>query len=267
MERNIDNILKKYYNADYTEDDRLTKDNTHKIEFITTVNYIDKYLKKGDKILEVGAGTGAYSLYYARLGYEVEALELSQDNLDVLNSKITPELKINSVQGNAIDLSMYKDNTFDITLVLGPLYHIFDIKERHKVIEEATRVTKPNGIIYFAFILTDITILDWGFKRNELVKNFGNDKMINEDYKVINKEEYIFYMSYLSEVKELINSHKEIETIHYVATDGAGRLIADTINEMDEETYNHYINYHLSICEREDLIGYSGHILAIAKKK
>ena len=72
MERNIDNILKKYYNADYTEDNRLTKDNTHKIEFITTVNYIDKYLKKGDKILEVGAGTGAYSLYYARLGYEVE---------------------------------------------------------------------------------------------------------------------------------------------------------------------------------------------------
>ena len=134
MERNIDNILKKYYNADYTEDDRLTKDNTHKIEFITTVNYIDKYLKKGDKILEVGAGTGAYSLYYARLGYEVEALELSQDNLNVLNSKITPELKINSVQGNAIDLSMYQDNTFDITLVLGPLYHIFDIKERHKVI-------------------------------------------------------------------------------------------------------------------------------------
>ena len=46
MERNIDNILKKYYNADYTEDVRLTKDNTHKIEFITTVNYIDKYLKR-----------------------------------------------------------------------------------------------------------------------------------------------------------------------------------------------------------------------------
>lgn len=267
MERNLDNILKNYYNKDYEEDERLTKDNTHKIEFITTINYIDKYLKKGDKILEVGAGTGAYSLYYARLGYEVEALELSQDNLNVLNSKKTKDMKINSVQGNALDLSMYKNNTFDITLVLGPLYHIFNIEERHKVIKEATRVTKPNGIIYFAFILTDITILDWGFKRNELIKNFGNDKMINEEYKAINKEEYVFYMSYMSEVKELINANKDIKTLHYIATDGPGRLIADTINEMDEETYKHYVNYHLSSCEREDLIGFSGHILAITKKK
>ncbi len=267
MERKLDNILKNYYNADYEEDERLTKDQTHKLEFITTTTYIDKYLKKGDKILEVGAGTGAYSLYYAKLGYNVEALELSEDNLKVLNSKITPDMNINAVQGNALDLSRYKDNTFDITLVLGPLYHIFDIQERNKVIEESKRVTKKDGIIYFAFILTDITILDWGFKRNNLVSNFGNDKMVDTYYKAINKEEYVFYMTYLDEVKELLSNHEDLETIHYVATDGAGRLIADTINEMDEETYNHYINYHLSICEREDLIGYSGHILAITKKK
>lgn len=267
MPREIDKILNNFYNISSIEDERLTKDKTHQIEFITTTTYIDKYLKQGDRILEVGAGTGAYSLYYANQGYQVDALELTDKNIEELKRKIIPNMNINAVQGNALDLSRYEDNTFDITLVLGPLYHIFDIQERHKVVEEATRVTKPNGIIYFAFILTDITILDWGFKRNNLVSNFGNDKMINEDYKAINKEEYIFYMSYMSEVKELLTSHEDLETIHYVATDGAGRLIADTINKMDETTYNHYINYHLSICEREDLIGYSGHILAIVKKK
>lgn len=267
MERKLDNILKEFYNSAYEEDERLTKDNTHRVEFITTIKYIDKYLKKDDKILEVGAGTGAYSLYYAKLGYNVEALELSEDNLKVLKSKITPDMNINAVQGNALDLSRYEDNTFDITLVLGPLYHIFDIKERQKVIEEAVRVTKKDGIIYFAFILTDLTILDWGFKRNNLVENFGKDKMIDDNYKAINREEYVFYMSYLDEVKDLISANKNIEPIHYVATDGAGRLISEVINEMDEDTYKHYINYHLSICEREDLIGYSGHILSIVKKK
>ncbi len=267
MSRNLDKILKNFYSNEYIEDERLTKDNTHKLEFITTTKYIDKYLKKGDKLLEVGAGTGAYSLYYAKQGYKVDALELSEDNLKVLNSKITPGININPVQGNALDLSRYEDNTFDITLVLGPLYHIFNIEERNKVIAEAARVTKPNGLIYFAFILTDLTILDWGFKRNELVKNFGNDKMVDTNYKAINKEEYIFYMSYLDEIKDLLNNHKELEPIHYVATDGVGRLIADTINQMDKDTYRHYVNYHLSICERQDLIGYSGHILAILKKK
>lgn len=266
MERNIDNVVKDYYKINYIEDERLTKDKTHQVEFITTTTYIDKYLKKGDKILEVGAGTGAYSIYYAKQGYEVESIELSEDNLAVLKSKITPELNIKAHHGNAIDLSRYEDNTFDITLVLGPLYHIFNKSERQKVIEEAIRVTKKDGIIYYAYILTDLTILDWGFKRANLVPNFGNNKMVDEHYKAINREEQIFYMSYMSEVESELNL-PSITIEDYIATDGAGRLIKDTINEMDDETYRHYINYHLSICNRRDLIGYSGHILAIVKKK
>ncbi len=265
MERKIDTIVNQFYKEGYIEDERLTKDNTHKLEFITTTTYIDKYLKKGDKILEVGAGTGAYSLYYARQGYEVESIELSKDNLAVLKSKITPELSINAHQGNAIDLSRYEDNTFNITLVLGPLYHVFNKEERQKVINEAIRVTKKDGIIMYAFILTDLTILDWGFKRANLVPNFGNDKMVDENYKAINKEEYIFYMSYLSEVESELKL-PSITIEDYIAADGAGRLISDVINEMDEETYKHYVNYHLSTCNRKDLIGYSGHILAITKK-
>ena len=256
MERKIDNIVKDFYKQDYSEDERLTKDKTHQI---------DKYLKPGDKILEVGAGTGAYSLYYANKGYEVESIELSEVNLNILRSKITPELNIKAHQGNAIDLSRYEDNTFDITLVLGPLYHVFDKEERTKVIEEAIRVTKKDGIIIYAYILTDITILDWGFKRNELITNFGEDKMVNKEYKAINKPEYIFYMSYMDEVeKELDLPSISIED--YIATDGPGRLIKEVINEMDDETYKHYVNYHLSVCNRKDLIGYSGHIIAIAKK-
>ena len=46
----------------FDEDARLIKDKKHSVEFIVTKNYIDKYLKIGDKILEIGAGTGRYSL-------------------------------------------------------------------------------------------------------------------------------------------------------------------------------------------------------------
>lgn len=265
MEREVDTIVKDFYKQTYDEDERLSKDKTHQLEFITTTTYIDKYLKDGAKILEVGAGTGAYSLYYARKGYQVESIELSDDNLNVLKSKITPELNIQAHQGNAIDLSRYEDNTFDITLVLGPLYHVFDKDERAKVINEAIRVTKKDGIIMFAYILTDLTILDWGFKRNELINNFGNDKMVNDDYRAINKPEYIFYMSYMDEVEKEMNLDS-ISVEDYIATDGAGRLISETINTMDDDTYQHYVNYHLSICNRKDLIGYSGHIIAIVKK-
>jgi ubiquinone/menaquinone biosynthesis C-methylase UbiE len=263
--RELDEILNNHYSNDYTEDDRLIKDKTHQVEYITTLKYIDKYLKKGDRVLEVGAGTGIYSLGLAKRGYQVDAIELVNDNLNILKSKITPDMNINAIQGNALDLSMYEDNTFDTTLVLGPLYHLFKKEEIDKVIEEAIRVTKKGGLIYYAFILADLTMINWGFEKGNFMPNLGN--MIDSNYKVINKEEYIFYLTYMSEIKKLMQEHDSLDVVTYVATDGVGRVMSDVINEMDEETYKHYINYHLSICEREDLIGYSGHVLAITKKK
>lgn len=264
--RNLDNILNKFYNnGGCDEDERLTKDKMHYIEFITTTTYIDKYLKSGARILELGAGTGIYSLYYAKKGFQVDSIELIQNNVNILKSKITSDMNINVIQGNALDLSMYKDNTFDITLSLGPLYHLFKPEEIELAIEEAIRVTKPGGKIFFAFILFDLTMLTWGFQQKNIYDNYGKNKQVSEKFTPNNDEKLIFNMRYYNEVKEIMNKF-DIKKLHYVATDGIGRTIKDIINEMTDEEYKLYIKYHLSICEREDLIGYSGHILSIAEK-
>ena len=130
------------YNNDYDEDARLMKDNAHKVEYITTTKYIEKYLKEGDRILEIGAGTGRYSINYAQKGYQVDSVELVSKNLEILKSKITKEMNITALQGNCLNLHMYEDNTFDITLVLGPMYHLYDDADINKAIKEAIRVTK-----------------------------------------------------------------------------------------------------------------------------
>lgn len=264
-ERNLEDILNDYYRNAYIEDTRLTKDKTHYVEFVTTTRYIEKYLKKGDKILEIGAGTGTYSLYYANKGYQVDAIELVQANIDVMKSKIKDSNNVKVLQGNAIDLSMYDDNTFDITLVLGPLYHLFKTEEINKAIEEAIRVTKIGGKIYFAFILFDLTMLTWGFQSKNIFDNIGINKQVLTDFTPNNQESFIFNMKCFSEVKELMSKFN-IKVLNYVATDGIGKLMKENINQMSEEEYNLYINYHLSICERQDLIGYSGHILSIVTK-
>ncbi len=263
--RFLDNVLDDFYNNEYIEDDRLSRDKTHRIEFITTTKYIDKYLKTGDRILEVGAGTGAYSLYYANKGYQVDALELVQSNVDVMKSKIKDNMNINAIQGNALDLSMYDDNTFDITLVLGPLYHLFKKDEEKKAINEAIRVTKPGGKIFIAFILFDLTMLKWGFQDKNIYENYGEDKQVSLEFKPNNSEELVFNMRYYDDIKKLINTF-DVKNLGYVATDGVGRIMAEDINNMTDEEYEMYVNYHLSICEREDLIGYSGHILSIVEK-
>ena len=58
-------VLTHFYNEDCNEDVRLESKHGE-VEFITTTNYVDRYLKQEDKILEVGAGTGKYSIHYAK---------------------------------------------------------------------------------------------------------------------------------------------------------------------------------------------------------
>ena len=78
-------------------------------------------------------------MFYAKEGYDVTAIEYVNHNLDILKSKITPNMKIRAEQGDAVDLSRFADNTFDITLVLGPLYHLFDKKV----------VIKSSSLLYY----------------------------------------------------------------------------------------------------------------------
>ena len=64
--------LIKYYNK-FNEDKRLKTKHGY-IEYLTGMTYIKKYLKPNDKILDIGAGTGAYSIPLSEEGYEVNAL-------------------------------------------------------------------------------------------------------------------------------------------------------------------------------------------------
>lgn len=175
-------------------------------------------------------------------------------------------MNINAIQGNALDLSMYPDNTFDVTLVLGPLYHLFKSEEEDQAIKEAIRVTKPKGKILIAFILFDLTMLTWGFQEKNIYENYGNDKPVSLDFKPNNSEKLIFNMRYFEDVKNLMNKY-DVKQLSYVATDGVGRVIRKDIDNMTDDDYKMFVDYHLSICEREDLIGYSGHILSIVEKE
>ena len=84
---NEENLIT-YYNK-FNEDKRL---NTRhgQVEFITSMKYIKEYLKEfnNPKILDVGAGTGKYSINLANDGYDVTALEVVKHNLKVIQKNI-----------------------------------------------------------------------------------------------------------------------------------------------------------------------------------
>ena len=81
--------LNAYY-ENYDEDGRLGSRHGS-VEYLTTMRYLHKYLQPGASLLEVGAGTGRYSLALAREGYRVSALELIAHNIEVFRAKLRAE--------------------------------------------------------------------------------------------------------------------------------------------------------------------------------
>ena len=252
-------LVEKLYREFFHEDTRLNKTKAARVEFITTTRIIEQYIKPGARILDVGAGAGEYSLYFARKGYDVSALELAESNIHAFREKITAEDHIDLVQGNALDLSRYADRSFDAVLLFGPLYHLHELEDRKRCIEEAKRVCKPDGKLFLAFISNDAVFL------TELLKR--PDYFINGDY---NKETFRlddvpFVFHTLDACRELLRD-SGLTALREVASDGVSELLADKINAMDGESYAQYLRYHEYICEKPELLGMTNHFLFVCKK-
>lgn len=97
--------LSEYYSK-YDKDSRLAPKHGQ-VEFLTTMRYISQYLMTGMRVLEVGAATGRYSHALAKNGFQVDAIELIEYNIDIFKSKTTPDERISVRQGNAVDLSFF----------------------------------------------------------------------------------------------------------------------------------------------------------------
>ena len=253
------NNLEEYYNK-FNEDKRL---NTRRgqVEFITNMKYIHKYLKKGDKILDIGAGTGKYSLSLDKEGYEVTAVELVKRNIQIINKK-NPHLK--TILGNALDLSMIKDNTYDVVLLFGPMYHLKKREDQIKALAEAKRVTKKEGIIFVSYCMNDYAIITHGFIEGNIQENIKNQQ-IDQEFKILENGNPLYDYVRIEDINE-INKTTKLKRIQIVSSDGITNYIRGTINKMDEETFELYLKYHLSTCERKDFLGVSTHLLDILKK-
>ena len=95
--------LREFYEI-HDEDDRLTSRHGM-VEYLTTMRYVEKYLKPDSRILEIGALSGRYSHALARKGYAVDAVELLGHNIEVFQQNTLPGEPVSVRQGNALDLS------------------------------------------------------------------------------------------------------------------------------------------------------------------
>ncbi|MGL6108452.1 GNAT family N-acetyltransferase [Romboutsia sp.] len=256
--------IKKYYES-YDEDSRLIKDKSHSIEFITTTKYLDRYISKGDKVLEVGAGTGKYSFYFAENGCDVTALELSEKHVEIMKNKLNDNIfNMEAVQGNALDLSRFEDEIYDSILCLGPMYHLTKEEDRTKCIKECLRVLKPGGFIAIAYISKFAHFTDMVKRNKDDINDRGLQSIVKTGVES-NDPNSCFYFSTYDDIEKLMNDNEVQKTLH-IATDGISDMLRDSVNDFTNEEFNLWMQYHLDTCENPNLIGYSKHCLYIGRK-
>lgn len=262
--------LEVYYNK-FNEDKRLGRRHGN-VEFEVTYSYILKILEtlkqeneissnSNVTILDIGAGTGRYSIPLHALGYNVLAIEPFKCNLNKLKNN-DPNVK--TMLGNAKNLKKIEDNTSNLTLLFGPLYHLGTKTEKLQALTEAVRVTKPNGIIMVAYISNDYSVVTHGFKSHKIEECKKNNQ-IDDNFITQYTENDLYSFMRISDIFELTSKLSNVTRIKIVGTDGPSEYMRREINEMSQSEYELFIDYVKQIAERQDLIGASAHIMDILR--
>lgn len=256
-------IVSSFYDQT-NEDGRLLRTRHGQLEYLTTMSYIHRYAARGSKVLEIGAGTGRYSVALAKEGMDVTAVELVESNLAALKENAKGMENIRSYQGDATDLKRFTDNSFDVTLVLGPMYHLYEAEDIHKAIDEAIRVTRPGGVILFAFISVYAIMYANYFYGNWA---FGQKENFTDDYRVKHFKEQLFTGYDVTEFEELF-AGKPVEWITTAGTDGLLEPIEKRPDfHIPDEDFEAFAAWYLAIAEKRELLGNTNHLLYICRKK
>ena len=261
--------LEQHYNK-FNEEKRL--DSRHgQVEYITSMKYIHKYidsLKKetgcgnaGIKILDIGAGTGRYSVPLAEEGYDVTAVELVKHNLGLLKAKNS---SVKAYQGNALKLKKFDNDQFDMVLLFGPMYHLFSHEDKLKALNEAKRVVRPGGIILVAYLMNEYSVITYAFKEQHIMECLREGRL-TADYHTVSSEKDLYDYMRTEDIARL-NEEAGLTRVQIISPDGAANYIRPYLNKLTDEEFNEFIKYHLSTCERADMLGAAAHTLDILRK-
>ena len=107
-----------------------------------------RFVDPGDRVLDIGAGPGRFTIELARIGAEVTVADISPGQLEQNAERVAEagleERIAERAVADVLDLGNWEDGTFDATVCFGgPLSYILDGAE--PAVAELVRVTRPGG--------------------------------------------------------------------------------------------------------------------------
>lgn len=251
--------IERHYNK-HKEELRLQRRHGQ-VEFAVTMQYLKQYLTPGCRILDIGAGTGHYTLALRKMGYEVDAVELVQRNIDVM---LRLDANVNVRRADARDLSFIADEQYDVVLLFGPMYHLMCEEEQLKALAEARRVLRTGGTLLVAYLQNEYSIIQYCFDENRMADLVRNGH-VDEEFHIRPADDELYNYIRLSDATRM-NEALHLQRLTTFSPDGPTDYMRLKINYMTDENFALFIRYVTQIAERSDLIGAASHIVDVLRK-
>ena len=252
------------------------------VEFHRTKEILSRYIDKGMVIYDIGGGIGMYAAWLAKKGNEVHLIELAESAVEYAKANMMQDCRFVAETGNALQVNR-SDESADVVLLMGPLYHLRDREERLQALREAFRVLKKGGLLVAAGI-SKFSSMTWalsvyGEKKNENLVEFLDDpvffnmikgEMTTGDH--IRPKEYPKFIAEAyfttSEEMKLEIAEAGFEVEKAIAVEGCIWFTPHLQEKWTDKFCRERLLDIVRMTETEpEMMGMSPHFLVVARKK
>jgi SAM-dependent methyltransferase len=263
--------LEGHYEPGY-ERDRLVADGIDRLELVRTLELLERLLPPPPlEILDVGGGPGTYAARLARDGHRVVLVELLETHVEEARALAAaqPTHPFAAEIGDARRLRQL-DASFDVVLMMGPLYHLTERAERIAALSEAYRVLRPGGRVVAVGISRFASLFD-GLTRRRLgdaaFRLIVERDLRDGQHRNPTRRRGWFMTAFLHHPDALRAEVGDagFDVAALLGIEGPGWLIEERWD--DPEQREHMLYAARAVEAEPSLAGLSGHILALGVKR
>ena len=265
MHKNI-KIIRDYYDAGVQgEWNRIA----NRPEFLLTCRMLDRYIKPGDKVLDIGGGPGRYSLYLAQKGCAVTLFDLSAENTKFGSERaIEQGLSLQTITGDAREADSLTKEQFNHVLLMGPMYHLLDENDRIKAVKAALNTLLPNGVLFVSFINLFAGMIYY----MKYLPDFHNDNEY-EMYvqNVIDGKSFggnAFTKAFFTDQRDILPFMAKfpLEKLHLFGQEGVTSPCENNIMGQVQAVIDLWLDFSEAVWEREEFLSFSEHLMYVGRK-
>ncbi len=261
--------VKAYYDANaQAEWERLER---HPFEFELNRRFMDRYIKPGDRVLDIGGGPGRYALYYAERGCEVTLVDLSDGNIELARQLAAARgLTLDARVRDVLELDALLLGQYDHVLLMGPLYHLLEETERISAVNAALRRLAPGGMLYASFIAIGAALLYEARECPEQLLNDATETDLLERF--VRDESYAgpaFTQAHFVQPREVLPfmARFPLEKLHFFGSECMLAPYEKQLAALSAADMRVWYDFAERICEKESLLATTEHLLYIGRSR